>query len=878
VDVDWASLPALTRLESFLSNPTAVYQHDSEASSLLKQLASERPPKNYIVDDYGALFYSPSSKDVKRLYVPQRLRNEVLTLLHSNPLSGHLAKDKTTKRIKRYFHWEGIDADVVDFIKSCDACTSSKYRTHKASKIHVPYPIPDYPWQVFYMDFKTGLPRTKRGHDSFVVFVDKLTKRMHAVPCKKTITSEQTAHIVFWEIIRHHGIPETVISDRGPQFTAAYWKTLWTTIFTKLNMSTARHPNTDSQAERGVRTIVEMLRSFCHENVTDWDDLIGANEFAYNDSVHPLTGYTPFQLDIGRTPHTPISLMLKRFQTSISGSDNSFAFLSRWSQSIEQTKRRLEEYNDKQAKLLRSRSSAPIFYEPGDWVKIENPSVNDIRRLPALVDRFIGPYKVLEVVAPGTYKLDFAGSKDSRVIHRHPNISGEKMKPYSFRRLDTPIFDEDTNLPSTTQTDLISPSLLKPSLVPPLPIAINLPPPNVIQLPPAQHEQVVLPPLPTPDVDVAQVPQIDPVVPETETKPQLEFIGFDKVEIQGLTTAVVNIRFGSLLTTADDFLETDKAANSKIKRKKLFGLFKQLLQKLPSSNFTSPFDSIGSVLKLKLHNRAISVCVLAVDQEGSAYLLWSDGDAKGVTKESWDQMSSHQINLTLADLHEHNWNLRDPTDMKRLLTTLTPGAWNEQHATKLSNQVLGGSRFNPLLVVTDNEEVQSLIKCLKMDKLKSKLGLDPFAGTRAIPQGFAKEGVKLYTNDLNPLFPAHFHLDALNPSSYVPGKLCRFDYVVTSIPFAFADIAVPLLMLSYEAIFLHLPSWYLFQGSRFRHEYLKDLVLQRRIITLNVNKTRNKQFGKFAIWVCIFKTRDLAHTYLTNVNQFFEQSLSVYFG
>jgi len=118
----------------------------------------------------------------------------------------------------------------------------------------------------------------------------------------------------------------------------------------------------------------------------------------------------------------------------------------------------------------------------------------------------------------------------------------------------------------------------------------------------------------------------------------------------------------------------------------------------------------------------------------------------------------------------------------------------------------------------------------------------------------------------------------LNPNSYAADKLGQFDFVVTSVPFAFADISIPLLALAFEAVFLHCPSWYLFQGSRARHAWIKQLAAERRIIVLHVNEERNVEFGKYAVWVAIFKSRDLANTYLLDANRLFEMSLPCFMG
>ena len=193
--------------------------------------------------------------------------------------------------------------------------------------------------------------------------------------------------------------------------------------------------------------------------------------------------------------------------------------------------------------------------------------------------------------------------------------------------------------------------------------------------------------------------------------------------------------------------------------------------------------------------------------------------------------------------------------------------------------MLGGKHFNPLLIVTDDSETSALLSHLRADHLTTKLGVDPCAGKRNIARVFKQQlKQKLFTNDINSLFPAHYHFDALSPASYTRDKLGRFDFVITSIPFAFADILIPLFELVFEAVFLHIPSWYAFQGSPFRKQWLTKLIAERRIIVLNINDKRNSGFGKFAVWLCVFRDQQIASKYLRNSNRLFTNSLPCFFG
>ncbi|WMV08854.1 hypothetical protein MTR67_002239 [Solanum verrucosum] len=111
------------------------------------------------------------------------------------------------------------------------------------------------------MDFVTGLPRSFRKFDSIWVIVDRLTKSAHFLPVKTNYTVKEYARLYIKEIVRLHGVPISIISNRGAQFTANFWKSFQKSLGTQVNLSTAFHPQTDGQAERTIRTLEDMLRA-----------------------------------------------------------------------------------------------------------------------------------------------------------------------------------------------------------------------------------------------------------------------------------------------------------------------------------------------------------------------------------------------------------------------------------------------------------------------------------------------------------------------------------------------------------------------------------------------------------------------------------------
>jgi transposase InsO family protein len=159
------------------------------------------------------------------------------------------------------------------------------------------------------MDLIVKLPKTKNGYDSLVVFVDRLTKRIHLAPTNETITSEGLAKIFFDTVFRHHGLPQSIVSDRDPRFTGNFWRALFSLAGTTLKMSTSYHPQTDGQTERANRTIEESLRAYVNERHNNWDDYLTSVEYAYNDSLQASTQETPFFLEYGQHPLAPLDFI-----------------------------------------------------------------------------------------------------------------------------------------------------------------------------------------------------------------------------------------------------------------------------------------------------------------------------------------------------------------------------------------------------------------------------------------------------------------------------------------------------------------------------------------------------------------------------------------
>ncbi|KAE8907687.1 hypothetical protein PF005_g208 [Phytophthora fragariae] len=158
------------------------------------------------------------------------------------------------------------------------------------------------------MDFIFELPADARGHTGILVFVCRLSKMVRLAAVRKSVTAPQAAQLFVDNVFRNHGLPEAFVSDRDPRFVSHFWQHLFRLLGTRLDMSTADHPQTDGQTERVNRVLEDILRSVCVAEPTKWSALLPQVEFALNNAVHSSTGFTPFYVNGLRYPRTPLTL------------------------------------------------------------------------------------------------------------------------------------------------------------------------------------------------------------------------------------------------------------------------------------------------------------------------------------------------------------------------------------------------------------------------------------------------------------------------------------------------------------------------------------------------------------------------------------------
>jgi hypothetical protein len=151
--------------------------------------------------------------------------------------------------------------DVAAHVALCDVCQRVKAENQRPAGLLQPLQVPEWKWEEIGMDFIVGLPRTCDGYDSIWVIVDRLTKVPHFILVKTTYSGAKLAELYISKIVCMHGIPNKIVSGRGTQFTSQFWQKLHESMDTKLNFSSAYHPQTDGETERRNQIIEDMLRA-----------------------------------------------------------------------------------------------------------------------------------------------------------------------------------------------------------------------------------------------------------------------------------------------------------------------------------------------------------------------------------------------------------------------------------------------------------------------------------------------------------------------------------------------------------------------------------------------------------------------------------------
>ena len=394
---------------------------DSPARKILKQHGNDTfqliDGFLYFTRNYGTLLrHTPNTL----LFVPPTLRHQVLLDNHTDKLAGHLATNKTLRRISSKFWWPNLYTDVYTFVKQCAACNVS----HGKLRINQGTPQPIVVSRVFEIvgiDLLT-LPVTRSNNKYVIVAVDHLSRSVElgALPTKDANT---VATWIMANLICRHGTPESFLSDQGTEFTNSTMAAICKGLHIKQRLTTTAHPQSNGLTERVNRNLIKILKAYMQQYDADWDFMLPYAQFAINTSFHPTLQETPFYVLHGRDPRLSLDNWLPLNFDSQPINIKTFV-----SQHIARLR---EAWDHAHSSLLQAASDnvasskkKPTKFLVGDKVWCYLPEiVSDSTN--KLLHRWFGPFVIIEQMGPVTYKVH---TNRTRRISQTFHV--ERLKPY----------------------------------------------------------------------------------------------------------------------------------------------------------------------------------------------------------------------------------------------------------------------------------------------------------------------------------------------------------------------------------------------------------------------------------------------------------------
>ncbi|KAJ8473513.1 hypothetical protein ONZ51_g7817 [Trametes cubensis] len=406
----------------------------------LKGKATKRPefgkPEDWSDDD-GILLYK------NRVYVPpdHQLYRDIVKMHHDAPIMGHPGVQKTYDLVKREYMWPGMRKFIVQYVKGCAACQTSKVNMHpiKPGLIPIQHSGDTRPFRTITMDYITDLPESD-GFNAVQVVVDHdVSKAAVFSPCTKNITAEGAMDILQRDVYRRFGLPAKVISDRGPQFISKAFKELHNSLGIETALSTAYHPQTDGETERVNQELDLALRLYCANNPENWAKLLPQFEFAHNQRTHSVTGKSPFELLYGFQPEAAGTVRTtpkhpsteQRLQSLQEARENTIAA-----------------HAQAAAAMSRRLPAAQVPLKLGDKVLLDTKNL----RLPyvsrKLIPKRVGPFTIVKVLGPVTFKL-----KLPEKWKIHPVFHAALLTPYHTTKEHGPDYVRPPPIPTPELTE-----------------------------------------------------------------------------------------------------------------------------------------------------------------------------------------------------------------------------------------------------------------------------------------------------------------------------------------------------------------------------------------------------------------------------------------
>ncbi|MCO5613087.1 hypothetical protein L7F22_067361 [Adiantum nelumboides] len=391
-----------------LSSMIDEYAIDPDFKDVISAIALGKKEEPFTLQD-GYLLHG------NKLCITRSLREKVMFESHAPPYAGHRGIQTTMKAIETYFYWPTMKGDIQDYVSKC---------------VGLPLPILDSPWESISMDFIFRLPKSIHGNTRIWTIVDGFSKQAHFILVKKTIKAHQMATLFISQVFKYHGLPTSIVSDSDPRMTNNFSKALFENLGTRLNFSSAYHPQTDGQSEIANLTVLDLLKAYVTEvdQRSQWEKYLPLVEYAYNNNVHTSTRKAPFKVIEGR----PKSPLLLKVHGKIFAADE---YSRNLKESFQKIKEAISIAQQKQ-KATANKHRRALAFKENDWVLLKFPKARlrhttgknptgHQKYYAKLAKRYYGPFQILKPINEMAYQLKLP---KHWLIHNAFHVS--LLKPY----------------------------------------------------------------------------------------------------------------------------------------------------------------------------------------------------------------------------------------------------------------------------------------------------------------------------------------------------------------------------------------------------------------------------------------------------------------
>ena len=357
------------------------------------------------------------------------LRAEIIRLYYDMPIGGHRGQWKTVELVTRNFWQPGVMKEVKRYVKGCDSCQRNKNHTEQLAGKLMPNSILEKPWTHISADFITKLPLAQ-GYDAILVVVDQLTKMVHFIPTTEKTMAEELAKLFRDNMWKLHSLPESIISDRGPQFAAGIMRELNRILGIESKLSIAFYPQTNGQMEKVNQELEQYLRMFIDHRQEQWPNQLGMAEFAYNNKAYSSTKVLPFKANYKQDPRIEFEIRKKEKYKGVE------KFITKMKEIQKEAKVALGKVQEKIKKYTNRKKGEVNEYKVEDLVML---STKDLKyqmagkRTEKLMERFVDPYRIKKIVSLNIVELELSSTVK---IHLVVNIS--RIQRYVGQRKEQP--------------------------------------------------------------------------------------------------------------------------------------------------------------------------------------------------------------------------------------------------------------------------------------------------------------------------------------------------------------------------------------------------------------------------------------------------------